>query len=461
MSTKISGRQTEVGIAIETTAGTPVSAQDFFKWESLSLVSMSDKVLLNSARGIRNKTSNSIVVKQYGKGSIEFVPTVDMLPYILDLFMGTKTSSAAHSGETTVYDHLFAINNANASMRTGTLTIKQGGIQTERYANCVVDSLDLTIDKDFAKCKIGILGNFPDTSAISPSYTQDTLFTKNQMLAYFGTSFSNAIGSPASTTLTSDTTAPADGSTIVIGSITYTLKTTLTAAGVPYEVFINTTPAAAFANLKKAINGTGTPGTDYGVGTVAHPQVIATTVSGTPTLLIVAIQNGTGANTIATTQAGTSHCTWSGTTMTVGTPGVGAGPTPLLNFTLNLANNVLFDEAFLSGSANPVAGGFVAGSLQIKGTYTLQFSDTVELAKYQQNTLNALVVVLNGAKVGTVPTLEQIILKMGKLVLTKAPVEYQLDGLNYIKQEFEVSYDATDKEFSATVTNTNAGANYL
>jgi len=455
---KISGRQTEVGIAVETTAGTPVAAQDFFKWESLSLVSMSDKVLLNSARGIRNKTSNSMVIKQYGKGSIEFVPTVDMLPYVLDLFMGTKTSSAAHSGESTVYDHTFAIQNANASMRTGTLTIKQGGIQTERYANCVIDSLDLTIDKDFAKCKIGILGNFPDTSSISPSYTQDTLFTKNQMLAYFGASVSAALGTPAGTTLTSDTTAPADGATIVIGNVTYTAKTTLT--GAPYEVFINTTAAAFLANLKKAINGTGTAGTDYGVGTVAHPQVIATTVT-SATLLIVAIVNGTGSNTIGTTQAGTSHCTWTGTTMNAGTPGTGAGPTGLLNLTLNMANNVLFDEAFLSGAATPVNGGFVAGSLQIKGSYTLQFADTTELAKYQQNTLNALVVVLNGAKIGVVPTLEQVVLKLGKLVLTKAPVEYQIDGLNYIKQEFEVQYDATDKELSAVVTNTYAGTNYL
>ena len=455
---KISGRQTEVGLGLESAAGTPVAAATFVKWDSLSLVSMADKLLLRSARGIRNQASNSIIIKQYGKGSLEFVPTVDNLPYFLDLFMGTKTSSAAHSGESTVYDHTFAISNTNASMKTATLTIKQGGIQTERYANCVVDSFDLTIDKDFAKCKVSLLGMFPDVSSISPSYTQDTLFTRNQMVAYFGSSFSAALGTAASTTLTSDTTAPADGSTIVIGSITYTFKSTLT--GAAYEVFINTTAAAALINLKKAINGTGTAGTDYGVGTQAHPLVIATTIS-VSTLLIVAQQNGTGANTIATTQAGTSHCTWAGTTMTSGTPGTGAGPTPLLNLTINGANNVLFDEAFLSGSNQPVAGGFVAGSLQIKGSYTIQFADIVELAKYQQNTLNSLVVVFSGSKIGVVPSLEQIILKFGKIVLTKAPVEYQIDGLNYVKQEFEVQYDATDKEMSAIVTNTNAGAGYL
>ncbi len=455
--TKIAGRQVEVGIGVEVTPGTAVAAADFFKWESLSLMAMADKVLLNSARGIRNKTSNSLIIKQYGKGSIEMVPTVDIVPYLLGLFMGTRNSAAA-AGETTgAYDHTFTVQNANASMKTATLTIKQGGIQTERYANTVVDSFDLTVDKDFAKLKVGLLGMFPDTSSISPSYTQDSLFSKVQMNAYIGTTVALALGSPASTTLTSDTTAPAAASTIVIGGVTYTFVSALT--GAAYEVFINTTAAAALINLKKAINNTGTPGTDYGLGTLAHPQVIATTIS-TTTLLIQAILNGTAANSIATTQAGTSHCTWAGATMNSGTPGVGSGPTPLVNFTLSGNNNVLFDDAFLSGSAQPVAGGFVAGPLELKGSYTIQFADTTELAKYKNNTLNSLVIQMRGALVGVAPTYEQITFKFGKLVLTKGPVEYNLDGLNYIKQEFTISYDATDHELTAIVSNNYAGTNY-
>ena len=50
--------------------------------------------------------------------------------------------------------------------------------------------------------------------------------------------------------------------------------------------------------------------------------MIATTNTDT-TQLIVARVNGTDANSIATTQAGTSHCTWAGATMNSGTPGTG------------------------------------------------------------------------------------------------------------------------------------------
>lgn len=327
---KISGRQVEVGIGIEATAGTPVAATDYFKWDSFSMQGMSDKIMLDSARGIRNKASNSIINKKYGKGALEFSPTVDSLPYALSLALGSR-STAAHSGETTVYDHTYTIQNDNASMKTATVLVKQGGVQTERYANVVADTLDLTIDKDFAKCKLGLISAFPDTGTITSSYTQDTLFSRNQMTAKFGTS--------------------------------------LTAAA-------------------------------------------------------------------------------------------SASATPLVNFALNLNNNVQFEDAFLSGSNLPVAGGFISGPLEMKGSYSLQFADTTELAKYQANTTNALIVTLTGASIGVVPSSETITIKLGKLVLTKEPLEYTIDGVVHLKQEFTVQYDATDKEVTAIVTNTNDGTDY-
>ena len=188
---QLGGRQVEIGIGIETSAGTPVAAADSFKWDSFSMQAISDKILLQSARGLRNKTSNSVILKKYGKGSLEFVPTVDILPYILGLTLGTR-SSGTHSGESAVYDHTFTIQNANASMKTATFFVKQGSGTIERYSNCVVDSFDLTVEKDFAKCKIGIYGNYPDTGSFSPSYTQDTLFTRNQMNATFGSTLTTA-----------------------------------------------------------------------------------------------------------------------------------------------------------------------------------------------------------------------------------------------------------------------------
>jgi hypothetical protein len=133
-----------------------------------------------------------------------------------------------------------------------------------------------------------------------------------------------------------------------------------------------------------------------------------------------------------------------------------ASATPLKSFTLNVNNNVLVDEAFLSGANTPVAGGFVAGRLQITGSYTLQYSDTVELAKYKANTKNALQVQFTGAVTGGGTTAETITIKLGRLILTSPPKEYNLDGLTLINQEFAVEYEATDKEMTVVVVNDTA-----
>lgn len=69
---------------------------------------------------------------------------------------------------------------------------------------------------------------------------------------------------------------PADGDTVTLGTVTYTFKTALTpTAG---QVLINGSLAAAVLNLQRAINHTGTPGTDYansGVTAVVNPDVSA------------------------------------------------------------------------------------------------------------------------------------------------------------------------------------------
>ena len=130
--------------------------------------------------------------------------------------------------------------------------------------------------------------------------------------------------------------------------------------------------------------------------------------------------------------------------------------TPLKAFTLNINNNVLVDEAFLSGSNEPVAGGFVAGRFNATGSYSLHFSDTVELAKYRANTKNACIVTFTGAVTGGGTTPETITIKLGRLVLTGEPVVYNLDGLLILNQTFQVEYESTDKEVEIVVVNDTA-----
>ena len=115
--------------------------------------------------------------------------------------------------------------------------------------------------------------------------------------------------------LTNDLTNPVDGSTVVVGTKTYRFKSTMLAIN---DVQIGASVTATLLSLKKAINGNGLAGTDYFAGTVAHTLVIATASDAT-TLTIYSRTIGAGNNALATTQAGTSHCTWEGTTLGSGT----------------------------------------------------------------------------------------------------------------------------------------------
>lgn len=131
----------------------------------------------------------------------------------------------------------------------------------------------------------------------------------------------------------------------------------------------------------------------------------------------------------------------------------GATATPLKSFSLNINNNVMLDEAFLSGSNEIASGGLVMGKMEITGSYSLHFADTAELAKYKANTKNALIVTFEGALIGS-SSKETMQFKLGRLVLTKPPLEYSVDGLAVLNQEFTVEYDATDAELTAIVINT-------
>lgn len=144
-------------------------------------------------------------------------------------------------------------------------------------------------------------------------------------------------GVKATGLLTSDGTAPSDGDTVTIEGYTYTFKTTLSSPAQAFEVLIGASAAAALDNLKIAINDSGgTEGTEYSVGTYAHPLVTAETNTNT-TQVVQARQFGTAANQYSLVENST-HLAWGaakmGTVVTTEVAGVA-----------NVVNEVLIGAA--------------------------------------------------------------------------------------------------------------------
>lgn len=103
----------------------------------------------------------------------------------------------------------------------------------------------------------------------------------------------------ATGTLTSNNTNVSNNDTVTIGTTVYTYKTTLT--GAQGEVLIGASADASLLNLIRAINHSGTPGTDYTMS-LAHPLVSAATSVTSHAFAVTARTTGIAGNSIATTE---------------------------------------------------------------------------------------------------------------------------------------------------------------
>lgn len=120
----------------------------------------------------------------------------------------------------------------------------------------------------------------------------------------------------ASGVLTSNQTNVTDGKIVTIGSVVYRFKSTMAQA---YDVKIGADADTSLANLVAAINGTGTAGTEYYAGTVAHPLVTAGAVAAHATT-ITAQSIGYAANSIVSTTDETT-LSWGAGTLVGGVGG--------------------------------------------------------------------------------------------------------------------------------------------
>lgn len=118
----------------------------------------------------------------------------------------------------------------------------------------------------------------------------------------------------ATGTLTSNNTNVSDADTVTIGSKVYTFKTALTPT--EGEVLIGGSADASLLNLIRAINHTGTYGTDYYVS-VANAQVSAASSVTSHTFAVTALSTGTAGNSIATTETAAT-LSWGAATLASG-----------------------------------------------------------------------------------------------------------------------------------------------
>jgi hypothetical protein len=156
--------------------------------------------------------------------------------------------------------------------------------------------------------------------------------------------------------------------TVVIGSVTYTWKTTLTASA--YEVLRSGSASGDIDNLVAAINRTGASGTSYSEATTRHPTVSAAAGAG-DTMVVTALESGADGNSIITTET-MSNGSWGGPTLSNGA-----------NFTVT----GITDPAFATGATSVAfCDGYMifsrpdSGQWFISGLYDATSFDALDFA---------------------------------------------------------------------------------
>lgn len=179
----------------------------------------------------------------------------------------------------------------------------------------------------------------------------------------------SAGGTKATGTLTSDNTNVSDADTVTIDAKVYTFKTALTPT--EGQVLIGGSADASLLNLIRAINHTGTPGTDYSCA-AAHPTVTAAAAVTAHAFAVTAILTGTGPNAIATLEAA-AHLSWGGATLASGANPTGAQAVTALTAAINV-NEVNFG-ALAAGANEMVLFSKKSGPYSLACTETLAGSN--------------------------------------------------------------------------------------
>lgn len=119
----------------------------------------------------------------------------------------------------------------------------------------------------------------------------------------------------ATGTVTTDNTELADGDTVTVNGQVYRFKDT------PVQAFDvkrdGTTADTTLLNFIKAINASGTPGTEYFAGTTAHPTVQADTAVASHVVTLRSRLSGTAGNALTLAKSA-AHLSVSGATFTGG-----------------------------------------------------------------------------------------------------------------------------------------------
>lgn len=153
------GRLGWVGVAMESTPGTPVTPANYIPFIDCSLVEKIDVLADVSARGIRDaQPENSQLGKQWGEGSLRVNLDATLAPYLFYGGLGSLSTATEGGG---VFTHTFSALNSTNTPKTLTIHVDRSGIDRLAFPYSTINSLEMAYSDGMAEVTAGILSQFP------------------------------------------------------------------------------------------------------------------------------------------------------------------------------------------------------------------------------------------------------------------------------------------------------------
>jgi len=280
MSQKGIGRQVQFGIVKESVRGTsPATPSYYLAWSELDLQEKYENVKDVEVYGVIEDNANQTRVKNWAEGTVK-MPLVDnSLGLLLYSLLGGY-SVAAHSGETTVYDHSFTVAQSVQHQSLSAYVHDPLSGQDYSHANAVVTKMDIEFAlKKFLEISFTLKGQKGvQISSLTPVQTAENRFVPQYVTfkvasSYAGLSGGTTIG-VKSLKLTADQNTDDDD---VLGSTSPRdfLNKEFKVEGTIEAIFQSEADfkTASLANTYKAIS-IDVKNTDVNIGTVpSHPEL--------------------------------------------------------------------------------------------------------------------------------------------------------------------------------------------
>lgn len=154
------GRKGYIGVALESTPGSPETIDDYVPFTENTLEAKHEPIPNEAAYGVREKTFDSVEGKKWSEGSIGINCDATNVGYFLVAALGSNSPSNVAGS---VYDHTITRNNSNTP-QTMTITQARGSIDKQYYRNVAVKTLEFSVADALVDAKASLLGKFPITT---------------------------------------------------------------------------------------------------------------------------------------------------------------------------------------------------------------------------------------------------------------------------------------------------------